>query len=53
VIRFVFVHFEVNYLSILIDNPKPKPKPPSFQKSQSMSCIGERKKNPYLEVLAN
>lgn len=43
-IRCVSVHFEVNHMSILIGNTKPRPKPPSFQKSQSMSCIGERKK---------
>jgi len=40
-------------MSILIGNPKPRPKPPSFQKSQSMVCMGERKKKPYLEGLAN
>ncbi len=43
-IRCVSIHFEVNHMSILIGNPKPRPKSPSFQKSQSMSCIGERKK---------
>jgi hypothetical protein len=31
-------------MSILIGNPKPRPKLPSFQKSQSMSRIRERKK---------
>jgi len=40
-------------MSILIGNPKPRPKPPSFQKSQSMVCMGERKEKPYLEGLAN